>query len=554
MSCADCPPLAQVEGEPTCTDGYVDNYNGGCNWTPERFTDVTCGVICGKAGTYLLDEAQFRDTDFYRITVGPGVYTYRGIADGFALRLFVFDDVCPAVSLGTTVTPSCTQSSALTFNGPGTFYLWAGTEAFTGVPCASSYTLIVNGPNLPPCTDCAECPPGAQLEGEPRCTVDYVDNFNGGCNSTPNVFTDVTCGTICGEAGTFLNGGQNFRDTDWYRITVGPGTFSYTGVGAGFDLALFLLDDTCPAVVLGSSVSPSCTQGPAITFNGPGTFYLFAGANVFSGLACGSHYTLKITGPGVPQCTDCALCRVGSIVEGEQDCFTGYVDNYNGGCNSTPNVFTNVNCSTICGKTGIFPPLRDTDWYRITVGAGVFTYSGVADDFPLQLLVLDDVCPAVILSSTTTPACVPSNNLTFNGPGTFYLFASTLALGVPCGSNYTLTVNGPGIPPCATNEVEDMAGVSPPGQPLAVLRPNPFNPSATIDYSIPHDGMVNLQIYDTSGRAVRTLINRFLDAGTGSVAWNGQDAAGHTLPAGTYLYTLELDDHVLHRGKAVILK
>ena len=52
------------------------------------------------------------------------------------------------------------------------------------------------------------CPPEAIAEGEPNVVDEYVDTYNGGCNSTPNVFGTITCGqTVCGTAGDYLVAG-----------------------------------------------------------------------------------------------------------------------------------------------------------------------------------------------------------------------------------------------------------------------------------------------------------------------------------------------------------
>jgi hypothetical protein len=90
--------------------------------------------------------------------------------------------------------------------------------------------------------------------------------------------------------------------------------------------------------------------------------------------------------------------------------------------------------------------------------------------------------------------------------------------------------------------------------PETTIRPNPFNPSATIDYSVPKTGIASLQIYDASGRLVRTLLERMVEPGKQSVTWDGRDGGGQVLPSGTYFYSLSLDGQVLAKGRAVLLK
>lgn len=86
------------------------------------------------------------------------------------------------------------------------------------------------------------------------------------------------------------------------------------------------------------------------------------------------------------------------------------------------------------------------------------------------------------------------------------------------------------------------------------IRPNPFNPSATIDYSLASKGNASLRVYDAAGRFVRTLVDGPVEPGSYAITWDGRDNAGHVLPSGTYFYSFSLDGQVLDKGKAVILK
>ena len=72
-------------------------------------------------------------------------------------------------------------------------------------------------------------------------------------------------------------------------------------------------------------------------------------------------------------------------------------------------------------------------------------------------------------------------------------------------------------------------------------RPNPFNPSTLIEFSVPTTGPVQLKIFDVRGRLVRTLLNRSYESGTWSVTWDGRDDGGRSVASGTYLYELRAD-------------
>ncbi len=58
--------------------------------------------------------------------------------------------------------------------------------------------------------------------------------------------------------------------------------------------------------------------------------------------------------------------------------------------------------------------------------------------------------------------------------------------------------------------------------------PNPFNPTTTIEFTMPEAGNVSLAIFDNTGRVVETM-TRAANAGTVTFEWN---AEGRT--SGTY--------------------
>lgn len=64
--------------------------------------------------------------------------------------------------------------------------------------------------------------------------------------------------------------------------------------------------------------------------------------------------------------------------------------------------------------------------------------------------------------------------------------------------------------------------------------PNPFNPTTTIQYSVPFQGKVKLTIFDELGRNIREVVNESKETGTYQVQF---DASG--LPSGIYYYTVE---------------
>ena len=69
-------------------------------------------------------------------------------------------------------------------------------------------------------------------------------------------------------------------------------------------------------------------------------------------------------------------------------------------------------------------------------------------------------------------------------------------------------------------------------------RPNPFNPVAAIQYSIPAEGHVRLTVYDLSGRAIALLVDRMESSGRHEARWSGEDDQGRPVASGVYWYRL----------------
>jgi hypothetical protein len=83
--------------------------------------------------------------------------------------------------------------------------------------------------------------------------------------------------------------------------------------------------------------------------------------------------------------------------------------------------------------------------------------------------------------------------------------------------------------------------------------PNPFNPTTRIDFSLDREVRVTIAIYDTSGRLVKTLVDRPMAPGLHSETWDGSDNKGCAVASGAYFYRMAAGGHVLTR-KAVLLK
>ncbi len=105
----------------------------------------------------------------------------------------------------------------------------------------------------------------------------------------------------------------------------------------------------------------------------------------------------------------------------------------------------------------------------------------------------------------------------------------------------------------ATNEVSGIdSSPIPNNTALKGNFPNPFNPSTTISYDLAISGPVRLDIFETSGRLVRTLVNEEQGAGHQNVFWNGRDSNNRNLASGVYLYRLQTDEQVQSRRMTLL--
>jgi hypothetical protein len=88
---------------------------------------------------------------------------------------------------------------------------------------------------------------------------------------------------------------------------------------------------------------------------------------------------------------------------------------------------------------------------------------------------------------------------------------------------------------------------------LMPARPNPFNPSTTLNFTLAAAGQTRLTVHDLRGRTVRTLIDHAMDPGSWSVTWDGRDDRGRVLPAAPYITRLTNTNQTPVTSKVVLL-
>jgi hypothetical protein len=104
-----------------------------------------------------------------------------------------------------------------------------------------------------------------------------------------------------------------------------------------------------------------------------------------------------------------------------------------------------------------------------------------------------------------------------------------------------------------TGVSERPAVPDPPGVFLEMPFPNPLHGSVTISYSIEKSGMTNLQIYNLSGKLVRTLVEQMMKPDHYSFIWDGRDERGEKLASGIFFVQLK-SQNISRSRKIVLLK
>jgi hypothetical protein len=82
---------------------------------------------------------------------------------------------------------------------------------------------------------------------------------------------------------------------------------------------------------------------------------------------------------------------------------------------------------------------------------------------------------------------------------------------------------------------EKLAGEKPNQSELYLNYPNPFNPKTTISFSVKQKSPVMLNVYDITGRRLKTLVDKTMSPGNYKVQLDGTD-----LPSGIYLYQIKM--------------
>ncbi|MCC6358588.1 MAG: hypothetical protein IT450_07590 [Phycisphaerales bacterium] len=319
---------------------------------------------------------------------------------------------------------------------------------------AGEFTLLLTC-DIPQC-DGAEARPGDVEENEGGDC--HLDSFNGGCNSTPPVFSSIDCNqSVHGTSGT--SAAIAYRDTDWWRFTVanGDSRIAYWTVTAEFPVLIGFLRTDCPQTdfIEGTAMTaPACTEITSTVRLPAGDYVAFVAPSTFTGVPCGSEYRGSLIcmpccpPPAHDQCADALPINCGDTVVGET--FDATTDG-----------------TWPCAAGG-----RDV-WYRFVATDSVATISLCDSSFDTALMVTDSCGGAVLgciddscgLQSSLELAGLTPGATYFVAVGGFAGDAGSFTLNITCGMPSSCALAQPGdieedepFGGCATDYVDAFNG------------------------------------------------------------------------------------------------
>jgi enediyne biosynthesis protein E4 len=74
--------------------------------------------------------------------------------------------------------------------------------------------------------------------------------------------------------------------------------------------------------------------------------------------------------------------------------------------------------------------------------------------------------------------------------------------------------------------------------------PNPFNPSTRICFSVAKPGLVDLEIYDSAGKYIRSITHSFYQAGSHSLIWDARDDQQNPVSSGIYFCKMKSAEYL----------
>ena len=84
------------------------------------------------------------------------------------------------------------------------------------------------------------------------------------------------------------------------------------------------------------------------------------------------------------------------------------------------------------------------------------------------------------------------------------------------------------------------------------LAPNPFQNSITFSFSLTAAQYVTIEVYNSTGQRVKTLVDRYMNGGAHKVIWDGTDGNNRRVSNGTYFMRSAIGSEISTRPVVLI--
>jgi len=86
------------------------------------------------------------------------------------------------------------------------------------------------------------------------------------------------------------------------------------------------------------------------------------------------------------------------------------------------------------------------------------------------------------------------------------------------------------------------------------IYPNPFNPTANIQYNLPKSSKINISIYDIKGNLIKTLVDKNQSSGDFIVSWDGTNETNTLQSGGLYFAVMTQNSRLASTQKLLFIK
>ena len=95
-----------------------------------------------------------------------------------------------------------------------------------------------------------------------------------------------------------------------------------------------------------------------------------------------------------------------------------------------------------------------------------------------------------------------------------------------------------------------------PGTPrITAVGPNPFRDATWLDVALPEGTPAPaIQVFDLSGRIVRSLGVDGASGGSSRIVWDGRDAAGRRVASGAYFLRFRIEGHAPQVRRVLLMR